>query len=321
MIKFLIRRTLIAIPQLFALSILIFLLASAMPGDALSGEIDPTVTGDTLQHLRDLHGLNDPWYEQYGRWITGIATELDFGKSFQYKMPVIDLIGDRIWNTAGLGLLTLFFTYLLAIPLGITSGRFNDSPLDRAVGVYTYVGFAVPSFIFGLIALFVFGFQLGWFPTGGSVTPGMTPGTFDYYLSKLYHMILPALSLALISTVGTVQYLRSEIIDVKQKEFILTARAKGASEERVYNRHVLRNSLLPIAAFFGYELVGILGGSIFIERIFSFPGLGDLLVRSVTTRDYSVVTALMMMFGTLTIIGTMLSDIILAAVDPRIRIK
>lgn len=96
MIKFLIRRTLIAIPQLFALSILIFLLASAMPGDALSGEIDPTVTGDTLQHLRDLHGLNDPWYEQYGRWITGIATELDFGKSFQYKMPVIDLIGDRI---------------------------------------------------------------------------------------------------------------------------------------------------------------------------------------------------------------------------------
>ncbi|MED4129016.1 oligopeptide ABC transporter permease [Shouchella miscanthi] len=321
MLKFLIRRILIAIPQLFALSIIIFVLASMMPGDALSGEIDPTVTGETLEHLRELHGLNDPWYEQYGRWAGSILTDFDFGRSFVYKMPVIDLIGDRMLNTALLGVLTLLFTYLLAIPLGITSGRFNDSLIDRAVGLYTYVGFAVPSFIFGLIALFVFGFQLGWFPTGGSVTPGLQTGTFEYYISKLYHMILPALSLALISTVGTVQYLRSEIIDVKHKEFILTARAKGASEERVYNRHILRNSLLPIAAFFGYEIVGIMGGAIFIERIFSFPGMGDLMVRSVLQRDYSVVTALMMMFGTLTIIGTMLSDIILAIVDPRIRIK
>lgn len=168
----------------------IFFIASQMPGDPFTGEIDPTVTADRLEELRDMYGLNDPWYEQYTRWI-GSAVQGDFGNSFRYKMPVTDLIGDRIWNTVGLGVLTLIFTYIIAIPLGIVGGRYTDSWADKAINVYSYVGFAIPSFIFGLVALFIFGFQLGWFPTSGSVTPGTIPGTFDYYLSKLYHMTFP----------------------------------------------------------------------------------------------------------------------------------
>ena len=127
--------------------------------------------------------------------------------------------------------------------------------------------------------------------------------------------------MALIATVSTVQYLRSEIIDTKQKDFIITARAKGASESRVYNRHILRNSLLPIAAFFGYEITGLIGGTIFIENIFGYPGMGQLFLSSITLRDYSVVTSLVLLFGIASILGALISDIILSLVDPRIRIK
>lgn len=140
-------------------------------------------------------------------------------------------------------------------------------------------------------------------------------------MSKIHHMLLPAISMALIATVGTVQYLRSEIIDTKQKDFILTARAKGASESRVYNRHIFRNALLPIAAFFGYEMAALIGGSIFVETIFSYPGMGQLFLDSINLRDYSVVTATVLIFGLATILGSLISDIVLSLVDPRIRIK
>lgn len=291
-----------------------------MPGDALTGLIDPNIDPATIEAMRERLGLNNPWYVQYFDWIKGVL-QGDFGQSFRFKMPVSELIGDRMINTLWLSLATLILTYLIAIPLGIISGRFNDTWLDRMITGYTYIGFAAPLFIFALVMLFVFGFQLGWFPTSGSVAPGTEPGTFAYFISKLNHLLLPALSMALITTVSTVQYLRSEIIDTKQKDFIVTARAKGSSESRVYNRHVLRNSLLPIAAFFGYEITGLIGGTIFIENIFSYPGMGELFLSSISLRDYSVMTALVLLFGLAAIIGALLSDIILSLVDPRIRIK
>ncbi|MGH2317262.1 oligopeptide ABC transporter permease [Planococcus sp. SE5232] len=318
--KLIVRRTLITIPQIIILSILVFILAQAMPGDALTGLIDPNIDPATIEAMRERLGLNNPWYVQYFDWIKGVL-QGDFGQSFRFKMPVSELIGDRMINTLWLSLATLILTYLIAIPLGIISGRFNDTWLDRMITGYTYIGFAAPLFIFALVMLFIFGFQLGWFPTSGSVAPGTEPGTFAYFISKLNHLLLPALSMALITTVSTVQYLRSEIIDTKQKDFIVTARAKGSSESRVYNRHVLRNSLLPIAAFFGYEITGLIGGTIFIENIFSYPGMGELFLSSISLRDYSVMTALVLLFGLAAIIGALLSDIILSLVDPRIRIK
>ncbi len=308
------------IPQLIILSILIFVLAQLMPGDALSGQVGPDVDPKRLDEIREEMGWNDPWHEQYGRWIGGVVKG-DLGDSFRFKMPVTELIGQRIANSFWLSVVTLIITYLIAIPLGITSGRYNDTWRDQLVTGYTYVGFATPLFIFALVMLWLFGFKLGWFPTSGSVTPGLTPGTFDYFVSKVYHMLLPAISMALITTYSTIQYLRNEIVDTKQKEFILTARAKGASESRVYNRHILRNSLLPIAAFFGFEITGLIGGSIFIENIFGYPGMGQLLVESITLRDYTVVTATTLLFGVASIVGALLSDIILSLVDPRIRIK
>lgn len=309
------------IPQLILLSVLIFFLASLMPGDALSGQIDPNLDYKIMEEKREALGFNDPWPQKYARWVKGIVKDGDFGQSFHHKVAVTELLGQRLSNTIWLSLVSLIITYLIAVPLGIISGRYNNRLADQVITGYTYFGFATPLFIFALLMVWLFGFHLDWFPTGGSVKPGLSPGTFEYVLSKLHHMLLPAISMALIATVGTVQYLRNEIVDTKQRDFILTARAKGASESRVYNRHIFRNALLPIAAFFGYEMAGLIGGSIFVETIFSYPGMGKLFLDSINLRDYSVVTATVLIFGMATIIGSLISDIVLSIVDPRIRIK
>ncbi|MFC4403751.1 oligopeptide ABC transporter permease [Gracilibacillus xinjiangensis] len=317
---FTIRRVLIMLPQILLLSVVIFILAKMMPGDALTGLIDPNIGPEAIEAQREKLGLNNPWYVQYWNWITNVF-QGNLGQSFQHKLPVSELVNQRLINTFWLSVMTLILTYAIAIPLGLISGRHNDTVADRLITGYTYIGFAAPIFIFALLMLFLFGFQLGWFPTSGSVEPGMVPGTLDYFISKLYHMLLPALSMALITTVSTVQYLRSEIIDTKQKDFVLLARSKGVSESRIYRNHIFRNSLLPVAAFFGYEITGLIGGSIFIENIFSYPGIGQLFLSSLMQRDTSVVTALVLLFGIASILGALISDIILSIIDPRIRMK
>ncbi|EMY8535012.1 MULTISPECIES: oligopeptide ABC transporter permease [Bacillus] len=319
--KFILRRILIMIPQLFILSVLVFLLAKAMPGDALTGAemANPKADPKVLEEQREKLGLNDPVTTQYLRWIKN-AVQGDFGVSYAHKMQVTDLIGERLGNTISLAIVILILTYIIAIPLGVISGRWNDTWGDRLITLYNYLGFATPLFIFGLIMLFLFGFQFPIFPTGGSVDPQIDTGTFAYYVSKFNHLLLPALSGALIATVGTVQYLRSEIIDTKHKDFVRTVRAKGVPESKVYSRHILRNSFLPIAAFLGYEITGLVTGALFLENIFSYPGIGQLFIQSMGQRDFSVVTAIVLFTGFATLLGTLLSDIILSIVDPRIRI-
>lgn len=321
MLKFIIRRTLIMIPQLILLSLIIFVLAKAMPGDAVTGAFmgNPDATPEQIEKIREKLGLNDPWYEQYGNWI-GNAVQGDFGQSYVHKQPVTALLSGRVANTVLLSLFILIVTYIIAIPLGIIAGRWTDTWVDKLIVTYNYFAFATPLFVFALLMLFLFSFILGWFPTGGSVDIRAEVGTWSYISSKISHLILPGMSGALLATFGTIQYLRNDIIDTKLKDFVKTARAKGVPERKVYTNHILRNSLLPIAAFLGYELTGLIAGSIFLEQIFSYPGLGKLFIESVLGRDFTVVTALVMISGTAVIIGTMLSDIILSIVDPRIRI-
>lgn len=319
--KFILRRFVIMIPQLFILSILIFALAKAMPGDALSGQMagNPEIDQRTLLEMREKLGLDDPIHVQYGRWVKNIFSG-DFGMSYVHKQPVTNLLAGRIGNTVLLSLSIFIVSYLIAIPLGIVAGRWTDTWADKMIIGYNYLSFATPLFIFALLVLFVFGFLLGWFPIGGSVDISVEEGTFEHMISKMKHLVLPTLSGALLATVGTIQYLRNEVIDTKIKDFVKTARAKGVPETKVYSRHIFRNSLLPIAAFLGYEITGLIGGSIFLESIYSYPGMGQLFLQSITTRDFSVVTALVMISGVAALLGTLLSDIILSAVDPRIRI-
>lgn len=318
--KTLLRRLLILIPQLIVLSLLVFFLANFMPGDALTGKIDPNTSPVRLEELRQQWGFYDPWYVKYGRWL-GNALKGDLGESTAYKIPVTELIGQRAGNTFWLAFMTTILTYTIAIPLGVISGRYNQKIADKAIVLYTFFALAMPSVVFGLLNIFFFVFKLNWFPMGGTVDVKYTVGTLGYYWDRIYHMILPALTGALLYTVGTIQFLRSEIIDYKNSDFVVTARSKGVPENKVYSRHIFRNALLPVASFMGYDIAFMLGGSIFIEHVFSYPGMGYLFLESIQRRDYAVVNALIMLFAVLTVLGTLLSDILISIVDPRIRIK
>lgn len=317
--KTILRRILIMIPEIFILSVLIFFLAKLMPGDPFTGMITPQTSAKQMHELKVAAGLYDPWYVQYIHWIKRLFHG-DLGISYQYHSPVVELIKSRATNTLWLSLLTVILTYVLAIPLGLVAGRYEDSKADKAIQIYNYISYAIPAFVVYLLGLWFFGYILGWFPTSGSVSLGVD-GFFPTILSRLQHMILPALLMSLISTTGIVQYLRSEIIDAKRQDYVKTARAKGVYENKVFSRHIFRNSLLPIAAFAGYSITGLLGGSVFVETIFAYPGMGLLFVNSITNRDYAVITVLVLLFGILNLVGTLLSDIILSIVDPRIRIE
>ncbi len=318
--KTILRRVILMIPQVIILSVFIFILAKAMPGDPFTGLINPNMDPAVIERMREAAGLNDPWYTQYFRWI-GNALQGDFGNSFLYKLPVSTIIGGRALNTIWLSIFTVILTYLIALPLGLYSGRYQNSLLDKTVVVYNFFSFAVPVFIFALLMLFIFGYRLGWFPTTGSVSSGVEPGTLAYYWDKLYHIILPGISQAVLATAVTIQYLRSEVIDSQSLDYVRTARSKGVPTNRVYTGHIFRNASLPIASQLGYEITGLISGSIVIEKIFAYPGIGKLFIDSILQRDYTVITALILILGIATLIGTLLSDIIMSIVDPRIRIQ
>jgi peptide/nickel transport system permease protein len=256
---------------------------------------------------------------QYVRWIKNLLHG-DLGQSYIQHVPVASLIADRAQNTFWLSLLSTIILYGIAIPMGISAGKHEGEWQDRAISIFNYVTYAVPGFVFYLLGLWLFGFTLGWFPISGTVAANAS-GFWGVFFSRLQHMILPAILYAIIATTGTVQYLRTGIIDNKVEDYVKTARSKGVPEKVVFNKHILRNSFLPIAAFMGNTITGLLGGSLIIETVFSFPGMGKLFLDSISQRDYTTLTALIMIFGTLTLLGNLLSDIIMSLVDPRIRVK
>jgi peptide/nickel transport system permease protein len=317
--KTIIRRILVMIPQLLVLSLLIFIMAKFMPGDPFTGMVTPDTDPARIEELRQQAGFYDPWYQQYATWMMN-AVQGDFGKSYTYKVAVADLIGDRALNTLWLSLVSVFLLYLIAIPLGVLAGRYQNTFLDKTVVLYSFISYAIPVFVLALIFLFLFGYKLQWFPTSGTVDIKYDNGSLGYIWSKIYHLLLPAITYAILGTTGVIQYLRTEVIDAKSQDYVRTARSKGIPLNKVYSRHIFRNSLLPIAAFLGFTITGLLGGSIFIETIFGYPGMGQLFIQSISGRDYSVITALVMLYGFLTLLGSLLSDIIMSIVDPRIRI-
>ncbi|HHX69716.1 MAG: oligopeptide ABC transporter permease [Miniphocaeibacter sp.] len=318
--KTILKRFLVMIPQLFLLSVIVFTLAKFMPGDPFTGLIKPDTDPAAIERLREEAGLNDPIHIQYINWVKN-AIQGDLGKSYTQNLPVTRVIGERVGNTFYLSLLTVVIMYAIAIPLGIIAGKRQGSLADKAITTYNFIALAIPGFVFYLIILLIFGYRLGWFPTGGSVSTGTDPGTIAYFFDKLYHMILPALATAVLSTISTIQYLRSGIIDAKNQDYVRTAISKGVPMKKVYSKHILRNSILPIAAFFGFQITGLLGGNIMVESVFAYPGMGQLFMNSVTSRDYAVLTSLILLYGLLSLIGSLLSDIILSIVDPRIRIE
>ena len=318
MTTLIIRRFLLMIPLLFAMSIVIFLLAKLQPGDAFTGQMDPSVDASYYEEQREKLGLNDSIPVQYMKW-GGNVLQGELGDSIRYKRPVMDLIQERMPNTILLGVVSLVITYLIAFPLGILSGRKPYSSIDYSIQFINYLMLAIPSFVAGVFAIYIFAFQLGLFPFSGSVAIGLESGTFEYYVSKLYHTILPGTVLGLLSTASYVQFLRNDIIENSRKDYVRTARAKGLSESKIYNKHILRNSIIPIVTFFGADVVSVFGGAVITETIFSYPGIGKLLIDAISGKDYPLMMALLLFFSFLGLLANLISDIAYSIVDPRIK--
>ena len=316
-----VRRLIILVPQLIVISLVMFILADMMPGDGLTGLIGPNITGAELEELRELHGLNDPWFVRYTRWISDIIFRWEFGRSMTLQRPVLTVIGERAANTFWLSLVSTIFTFALAVPLGIIGGRYNRKLPDKVIDFYIFVAMAMPVFVLGILMIWLFALTLGLFPMRGSQDVRTVGDAFATFVSRVHHLILPSVTAALINGIGLIFFLRSEIVENSSSDYVLTARSKGVPERVIFSKHILRNSLIPFAQTIGLVIVGLLTGAIFLERIFQYPGMGTLFIDSVTNRDFPVANVLIIFFSFLTVVGILLGDIALMIVDPRIRVR
>lgn len=318
MYQYIIRRILVFIPMLIILTIIVFALLKAAPGDPFSGRLDPNVNPEVYEKQREALGFNDPVHIQYWHWVTGVAKG-DFGQSYIYKgRAVSDLIAERFANTLNLGVMTLFITIVVSIPIGIYSARHPYTPLDYGATAFGFFGLATPNFFFGLVAIYIFSIKLGWLPAHGTVSKPGIEG-YELFVDKIRHLILPSITLGLAGTASYMRYMRSEVLDVLGSDYIRTARAKGMTERNVLYKHTLRNAMIPIITLLGFEIGILLGGAVITEGVFQFPGLGSLFLSSIGSRDYPVIMAINLMLGIFVLVGNLLADIFYSIVDPRIR--
>lgn len=321
MLQYTLRRILGMIPLLLLISLVVFTLAKMMPGDPFGGEIDPSNTNpEYIAEMREKLGYNDPIIVQYGRWISDFV-QGDFGKSTTYKKPAAEIIAQRIPNTIFLALTSLIITYIFAFIMGMFAGRKPYTLGDNLIATYNYLALAIPSFVAGIVAIYFFSFKLGWFPFNGSVSVGLEEGTWAYYVSKVKHVILPALVLGTMATASYTQFLRNDIIENSRKDYVRTARSKGTKESTIYNKHILRNSIIPLVTFLGFDIATIISGAVITETIFTYPGIGSLFLESVGRRDYAVMMSITMLLSFLTLFGNLVADILYGVVDPRIRLE
>lgn len=315
------RRVLLMIPQLILVSILVFMLAQLMPGDPFYGNLNPNSDLATIERMRHAAGLDLPWYEQYIKWV-GNVLHGDLGTSYVVNKgwAVTRIIGQRIWPTLSMGIIAAILTYFLAITQALLAARNENKLIDRALMVWNTMTSAVPSIVFYFIMMVLFVYIIPIFPISGTGIDDSQNFTTNFF-GNLSYAFLPALTIALFSTNSIFQYLRSNLLDQQAQDYVRTARAKGVQIKDVFRKHILRNAFLPIASGIGYSITGVLGGAIFAETIFGYPGLGALFVQALSGRDYTVITALMLLQGFLALMGGLLSDTISAWVDPRIRVK
>lgn len=305
------------IPILFGISLLIFFLFALMPGDYFSS--NRRLSPQRLEELRALYGMNKPLIVRYFIWLKNVFHG-DFGFSLQHMQPVTTLINQYIWNSFIVALATLFFTWTIALVIGIYSATKQYSIFDRLVTLGVFASLSVPSFFIGLLLIKLFGVDLHILPIGGMIDTGSTTTGLAYVLEVLRHMILPITVLTFLSVGSLTRYFRTGMLEVLRMDFIRTARAKGLKEHTVIFRHALRNAILPAITLLAFELPGLFSGAIITEQIFSWPGIGRIQLDALSARDYPVLMTLTMLLAFLTILGNFLADVLYAAADPRIRL-
>jgi peptide/nickel transport system permease protein len=315
--QYAIRRILINIPVLFAVTIIIYAMINLAPGDPLDffTNEDLGITRESLAHLEEQFGLNDPLPVRYVKWL-GQAVQGNLGYRFKNGDPVAEVLGLRLKNTLILMGAALFIGISVGVSLGIFVGLRQYSFWDLSLTTLSFVGIAMPAFIAGIFGLYIFSVKLGWFPSGGMRTVGEEKSLGDL----LYHLDLPAGTLAILYIASFMRYQRFSILEVKQADFMRTARAKGLKPRVITWRHTMRNAILPVVTIIGLSIPNLVAGALFIESIYSWPGMGSLFVDAIAARDYPMVMGVMLVSAIVVLTANLATDITYAVVDPRIRL-
>jgi peptide/nickel transport system permease protein len=319
MLRYIIRRILVSIPLLLGISFLTFMLIQMTPGSFFDSlKLNPQISSATIARYEDLYHLNKPWHVQYLQWLKNLV-HLDFGYSFFYNCPVSKIISGRLFNTFILSLASLVLTWTVAIPLGIVAAVNRNRPLDRVLSLLSFAGLSFPSFFLAIILLYGAS-HLGILPLGGMQSANYSDLNFLGKISDLLrHLVIPTVVISLASMASLQRIMRGSMLDVLRQQYILTARAKGLPENRVIYRHALRNAVNPLITIFGYHFSDLLSGVALIEIICNWPGLGSVMLTAVRAKDVYLVMTSMLMGGVFLLLGNLLSDIMLAWADPRVR--
>ena len=304
MFRYIMKRILMMIPVLIAVSFVVYFLMDLAPGDIISSMAPQDATEAEIEIMREELGLNGSLIERYFRYLGGLLKG-DMGMSLSLKRPVADVFFERFPATLELALAATVVALAISIPLGIAAATHHRSFLDGFSMVTAMLGLSMPGFWLGLLLILFFSHQLGWLPSGGS--------------GGIVHLILPAIALGTGQASSLTRITRSSMLDVIRQDYLRTARAKGVSEKMVIRKHALKNALIPIITVFGSTLGNLLGGAVAIETVFSWPGIGRLTVSAINTRDITLATGCIIMFTVLLTVTMLLVDIAYAYVDPRIK--
>jgi peptide/nickel transport system permease protein len=320
---YIVKRLLQAILTLFLASALSFAIIQLAPGDYLDTlKGNPQISPERLEELKQQFGLDQPPIIQYWRWLVRVITRFDFGTSFVYFRPVSSLLIERIPATLLLAIASIIITWAIAIPLGIISAVKQNTIIDKVLRVLSYLGQGFPSFITALALLFVAQSTSPLFPVGGMTSINYAElSPIGKILDIGWHMILPTIALSITSFAGLQRLTRGQLLDVLRQDYIQTARAKGLPENKVLYIHALRNAINPLITLLGFEFASLLSGAFIAEFFFNWPGLGRLILQAVQAQDLYLVMASLMMGAAMLIIGNLLADLLLKALDPRIKLE
>ncbi|MGZ4427685.1 MAG: ABC transporter permease [Nocardioidaceae bacterium] len=313
MTRFLLGRTVQAIIVLLLVSLIVFVMLQLLPGGAARAVLGPRATPQQLAHFNHEYGLDKPVLQQYFIWLNQILHG-NFGYSYKLNQSVASLIAEKLPKTILLNAIALFFSVVLAIPIGVAQAIRRNSVYDYSVTFIGFVFYSTPIFFLSLVMVLWFSLDLGWFP---AQAPQAT--TIAGILSQPAGLVLPVASLVLLEIALFTRYMRSAVLDNLVQDYVRTAYAKGAGQRRVMYRHVLRNSLIPMVTIIGLSLPIVLAGSLVTEQVFNYPGMGLLFWQQTQTSDYPVLLGITLITGVATVLGNLLADIGYALLDPRVR--
>jgi peptide/nickel transport system permease protein len=318
--QYIIRRLLQMIPTLIGISIIVFAISALVPGDFITAKNNPNMTAEKAAELRHIYGLDKPTYERYFIWA-GNMLKGNMGDSLQHKEPVTSVIHDFLGNSFIIAFATLIISWVLAVFIGVFSAKFQYSLFDRIVTLLVFICMSLPSFFIGLLLIKLFALDWKIFPVAGMTTSGLNVTGWPYIKDVMYHMFLPTTVLVMLSTGGLTRYFRGGMLEVIRQDYIRTARAKGLKERTVIFKHALRNALLPAITLLGFELPALFGGAVILEKVFVWPGIGQVYLESISMRDYPFLLGFTIFLSVLTLLGNLLADVLYGIADPRIRLK